>query len=202
MEELGAAGVFTLGDNPLSEAWDGVVSSRAGYFARKEVSYDAVLREDGSANVSIETTLHNDAPEGLPSLLLGLDGSGYYAADVSVYLPANAGNIQSVPVGGLGFSGLIEAEFGRPVALENLNAESGGTSAARTTFWLPPPETQGHFQVDITPLPSLNPEQTTIAVELPPGAVVKGTSAGATISGSIVTWKGTYVVPTNVWVDY
>ena len=42
LEGLGAAGQFTLGDNPLAVAWDGAVSSRAGYFARKEVSYGHV----------------------------------------------------------------------------------------------------------------------------------------------------------------
>src|SRR5919106_901552 len=131
-EDLGVAGRVVLPDNPLFVVWQDAVNSRAGYFARKETEARVTLDPDGSAQVETEVTLLNEAPDGPPSILLGQgttgDPVGYFAAFVNVYLPAGATVTESAVEPGIPL-GIVEQEFGHPVAMELVGAPPGEQAA-------------------------------------------------------------------------
>ncbi|HEX9885632.1 MAG TPA: DUF4012 domain-containing protein, partial [Longimicrobiales bacterium] len=130
LDALGASGRFDPGPNALVVAWDGGVGARTGFFAEKDVRYEATLAPDGSAEVTVTVALTNGAPTGPPSVLLGTGSSrdvpvGYYGAFVNVYLPPRV-DPDKVEVRG-GTLQLVERELGRPVVMGLIGAPAGGT---------------------------------------------------------------------------
>ena len=206
LDELGASGHVVPGPNPLMVAWDGGVASRVGYFAEKAIDYQAVIAEDGSADVVQTITLTNPAPTDPPSILLGgFPGdvpTGYYSAYVNVYLPPGATRISAEG----GSLQLEEREFGAPVVLGLIDAPAGGTDTFRVTYHLPDAvtaEEEGSlYALDVLPLPALRPDVVSVSVILPGGAEVIGTSPGMVASGDRVTWDAAPTTPTSLRVVY
>jgi hypothetical protein len=208
LDELGASGRIELGENPLLVAWDGGVASRAGYFAEKRVDHVATLRADGSADVSVTVTLTNPAPEGPPSILLGLGAAndvpiGHYAAFVNVYLPPAAEQIDARG----GSLHLVEREFGRPVVLGLLGAAAGGSDVLRVTYRVPGVLVRSdggdvEYRLDVVPLPALRPDLFRVTVVLPPGSEVVSHGPGTTLEEGTLVWDQAPTTPASVWVRF
>ena len=137
--DLGADGAFEAGNNPLAVVWQDAVASRAGYFADKPVSMAVSLDAEGTATVSTEATLRQDAPDGPPSTLLG-SGSGDtpvggWAANIEVYLPVAAEEIR-VEATRPSVTDVDEA-FDRPVADCFLYAGPGQRMTCRVDYRVP-----------------------------------------------------------------
>ncbi len=92
--------------------------------------------------VTVTVTLHNAAPTGPPSILLGTPTfqatEGLFQAQLQVYLPPGATVVKSTVDGGPGIFDLVEEEFGRPMAIQFLDVPAGGTTAATFVYRLPP----------------------------------------------------------------
>jgi hypothetical protein len=207
LELLGVAGVIEPSDNRLLVTWFGAGASRAGYFIEKEISYEARLAADGSAEVTVSATMINEAPSGPPSILLGgLDPrdvpAGHWSMFVNVYLPPGAEVLDSR--GGL--LQLVQVELGAPVVLGLVEAPSGRDETFTVTYRTPSVvqtrEGVSEFVLDVVPQPALRPDRVTVSVELPDGADFVGSSRGARIADGVFTWEGAPVEPERLRVTF
>ena len=206
---LGVAGSFEPGPNPTAVVWQDATNNKAGYFAHKEVHHRVELRPDGSAAVSTRITLHNRAPGGPPSVLLGYgksgDPPGTYAAYVNVYLPRGATEIRS-KVSDFPGLGSVEQEFGRPVVFELLLAPSGESIHLDVQYVVPGAvEDVGDafvYRADVVPQPALRPESVTVDIDLPSGTGVEEAAPGMAEDGQTIRFEGQPSAPRQLWVRY
>ena len=206
--DLGADGAFEPGDNPLAVVWQDAVASRAGFFADKPVSTAVSLDAEGTATVSTEATLRQDAPHGPPSTLLGYGSGdtpvGGWAANIEVYLPVAAEDVR-VKATRPSVTDVDEA-FDRPVADCFLYAGPGQRMTCSVGYRVPGAASRigdgWEYRVHVRPQAALRPSAATIEVTLPEGASVTETSPGVTVEGGVVRWSGEPVEPTDVWVRY
>ena len=208
LDALGATGEFTLGPNPLAVIWQDASASRAGYFAERDVAASVRLDGEGDARAETVVTLHNGAPDGPPSILLGVPGEGvpvgWWGADVEIYLPADARNADvrvnrpSVYSVGTAYEHKVAGAF--------LYAGPGGDCTATAVYRQAAAATQvdgtWEYRVQVRPQVALRPIPYSLDVTLPEGAQVLETSPGVTVSGTSVQWSGSPVVPEDVWVRY
>jgi len=206
--DLGADGTFDAGENPLAVVWQDAVASRAGYFADKPVSTSVSLDSEGTATVSTEATLRQDAPAGPPSPLLG-DGSGDtpiggWAANLEVYLPVAAEDVR-VRATRPSVTDVGEA-LDRPVVDCFLYAGPDGEMSCRVGYRVPGATTRmgddWEYRVHVRPQAALRPSTAAIEVTLPDGASVTAISPGVTVEDGVARWSGEPVEPTDVWVRY
>jgi hypothetical protein len=206
---LGVAGSFEPGPNPVAAVWQDATNNKAGYFAHKEISHRVDLQADGSAEVSTRITLDNRAPDGPPSVLLGSgksgDPPGYYAAYLSLYLPEGAIDIRSEVSGFPGLD-LVEREFGRPVVFELLAVGPGESIHLDVRYVIP--DATGveddalAYRMELLPQPALRPESVTVDVVLPDGALLQAAAPSLTGEGGTLRFEGEPTVPRQLWVLY
>ena len=92
---LGVTGAFVAPtDADPRVTLNGFSANRAGYFATTDVQVDPGTDDKGRPVTTVTVTVKNRAPDGPPSILLGMDPSdvggkslGTFATDVNVYLP-------------------------------------------------------------------------------------------------------------------
>src|SRR5206468_11033187 len=205
LDRLGASGRATLGANPLCVVWQDFVSSRAGFFARKSVTDVVTLASDGSAQIRTTVTLHNGAPNGPPSTLLGRpqegEPVGYYAAIANVYLPVGASHVRTTATIPTVVS--VEREFGHPVATGLLQSNPGGSMSFTASYTALHAVTDvgglSEFRIDYLPQPSLRPGPFTIQLQLPPGAQVQASSPGVIVDADSVRYAWTPASPESFW---
>jgi hypothetical protein len=206
---LGVAGSFEPGSNPVAAVWQDATNNKAGYFAHKEVTHRVELQGDGSAEVSTRITLDNRAPDGPPSVLLGTgksgDPPGYYAAYLNLYLPEGAVDIRSEVSDFPGLE-LLEREFGRPVLFELLAVGPGESIHVDVRYVVPNAvaveEEALAYSLDLVPQPALRPEAVTVEVVLPDGAVVEAAAPPLVGVGTTLRFEGEPTVPRQLWVVY
>ena len=95
LTELGADGSFELpADGSPVVTLTGFTSNRAGYFAKKNVEVERGVDAKGRPTMTVTVTIENRAPDGPPSILLGMHPSdvggkpiGTFGTDVNVYMP-------------------------------------------------------------------------------------------------------------------
>ncbi|MGH2656332.1 MAG: DUF4012 domain-containing protein [Actinomycetota bacterium] len=209
LEDLGVAGRVVLPDNPLFVVWQDAVNNRAGYFARKEAEVRVTLNGDGSARVETEVTLLNEAPDGPPSILLGQgatgDPIGYFAAFVNVYLPAEAAVTESAVEPGVPL-GIVEQEFGHPVAMELVGAPPGEQASMTVAYEVPEALVRRgdvwEYRLGYLPQPTLTPAGLRVEIAMPAGAEVVGASPGLTATGPALEYQASPTAPTGIWVRF
>jgi hypothetical protein len=164
LNELGISGAIDLGPDPLLVSWSGLVPSRAGYFARKSIAYQAIAQPDGSTRVTMTLTLANAAPTTISreSILLGFEGDGYpigaYSGVASIYLPVDATKVSS---SGDSEVSLTQHEFDHRVLVRVLTAKAGQSVATTISYTLP----AGSLESDgltLIPQPALSPTTVTV----------------------------------------
>jgi hypothetical protein len=204
---LEATGDVRLGEHPLFVVWQDATGNRAGFFARKETRHRVVLHANGSAEVRTMVTLRNEAPGTPPSVLLG-DGTtgdpvGYFAAYVNVYLPEEAEQIRSQVSTGFRL-GLVEEEFGRPVVVELLGAEAGGSASMEVSYVVPDAMRRlgdtAEYRLGFLPQPSLRPGLVEMEIVPPQGLDVVDAAPGMRVMERSVRFRGAPVVARSLWV--
>ena len=139
LSDLHVDGAVTFSDQqPPLVVFQGLSANRAGYYARLHTTTATRTTADGT-EVTVTVRMHNDAPDGPPSQLLGLPGDGpigQFGVEMDVYLPPGAQVLKSSVDGGPGLQ-LVEHEFGRPVAIQYLLADAGETSVAVIRYLIP-----------------------------------------------------------------
>jgi hypothetical protein len=206
---LGVAGSFEPGPNPVAAVWQDATNNKAGYFAHKEISHRVELQPDGSAEVSTRITLDNRAPDGPPSVLLGSgksgDPPGYYAAYLNLYLPEGAVDIRSEVSDFPGLE-LVEREFGRPVVFELLAVPPGESIQVDVHYAVPAAAEVAddllEYRMDLLPQPALRPESVTVEVVLPDGAMLEANAPSLIGEGRTLRFEGEPTVPRQLWVIY
>jgi Protein of unknown function (DUF4012) len=162
--ELGISGAVNLGPDPLFVSWSGLVASRAGYFARKSIAYQATAQPDGSTRVTMALTLANAAPTTTrrESILLGFKGDGYpigaYSGLASIYLPEGATRVSS---SGSAQVSLTQHEFNHRVLVRVLTAKAGESATTTISYTL----AAGVLESDgltLVPQPALSPTTVTV----------------------------------------
>jgi hypothetical protein len=207
--ELGAAGQVDLTPNPLYVVWQDATAARAGFFARKEAVHRVSLAADGSATVETEVILENGAPDGPPSPLLGEgatgDPVGYFAAFVSVYLPRGAAGVETSVEPGVPL-GIVEKEFGHPVAVELLGAPPGERATMTVRYEAPGAVVRRggvwEYRLGYLPQSALTPSGLEVEIAVPPGAEVVDASPGLRASGPTLRFQGSPATPTGIWVRF
>jgi hypothetical protein len=207
--DLGAGGQVELPSNPLYVVWQDATAARAGFFAEKETVHRVSLTADGSATVETEVILENHATDGPPSPLLGEgatgDPIGYFAAFVNVYLPQGATDVESSVEPGVPL-GIVEQEFGHPVATELLGAPPGEQARMAVTYEVPGAVVRRgdvwEYRLGYLPQPALTPAGLEVEIALPPGAEVVATSPGLTPAGPGVRFEGAPAARTGIWVRF
>lgn len=143
LTDLGAAGEVRLSpEQPSLVVLQGFTDNRAGYFVTTETTSSTTDLPEGGTEVTVTVTLHNSAPTGPPSILLGTATSqspeGMFQVQLQVYLPEGAEVVESTVDGGPGILDLVEEEFGRPMAIQFLEVPAGSSSSARIVYRLTP----------------------------------------------------------------
>jgi hypothetical protein len=98
LDALGVSGAFRLpADGSPVVTFNGYTANRAGYFAKITQDVERSIDADGNTVVTETVTIHNTAPSGPPSMLLGHSGAdtggkplGTFGTDVNVYMPLDA----------------------------------------------------------------------------------------------------------------
>jgi hypothetical protein len=207
LQRLGAAGLFELGDNPLTVVWQDASANRAGFFAEHDVGSEVTIAGDGSATVRTKVGMRNGAPSGPPSELLG-DGSygvpvGFWGVDVEVYMPTDAID-PMVTVTGPSVTDIDEA-YGHPVADAYLFADPGGGSSATVTYRRAAAASEADglwtYRTQVLPRPSLRPVSYSLEIALPSGAQVVE-AQGFVSEGNVLRWSGSPTEPLELVVSY
>jgi hypothetical protein len=210
LRDLGVSGDADLGTNPLFVVWQDAVASRAGFYAEKITRHEVRLERDGSATVTTEVTLRNEAPAGPPSVLLGSGTEGvpvgYFGALVNVYLPERAEGIDiSAEPAGVSLE-LVEHEFGRPVAMELVGAPSGGTTTMAVTYRTPQASRRVgsgfEYRIDFLPQAALRPAPLSLVIRLPEGAEITAVPPGLRAGPDGISFEGAPTEPHSFWVRY
>ena len=207
LEDLGAAGLFQLGENPLAVIWQDASASKAGYFAERTVASHVSLRPDGSSEVETSVTMLNEAPTGPPSELLGEgDGVpvGWWGVDAEIYLPTDAVS-PKVTATPRTLTGIDEA-YGHPLADAFLFADPGGSSTATVRYEDPDTAVEAGgiwtYRIELRPQPAIRPIVHAVEIELPEGAAVVGTPRTAEVGDGSIRWEGAPTEPLELVFTY
>ena len=202
---LGAAGRVGLGRNPLFVTRADDTDNRVGYFVRTSSKHDVVLQEDGSATVSTTYTVQNTAPQtGSPSILLGQGTKqnpvGFFATDLTVYLPPDVSRIRTSVTG----SPTIRTpgrEFGRKVIDQYVQVAPGKEATMTITYEVRHAVVDGVYSASVIPQPgALWPSPTTVSIRTPGGSEPEEVSEGGTFRNGAANWSWNPVAPASIWV--
>ncbi len=139
LSQLGVDGAVKFGtEQPPLVVYQALSANRVGYYASSTHSVQQHETTDGTV-VTFTVRLHNGAPDGPASQLLGLPRNGpvgRYEVEMDVYLPPGA-HVLSGSVDGRSGQVVVDQEFGRPVAVQHLVAGSGETTVAILRYLIP-----------------------------------------------------------------
>lgn len=190
LRELGASGAAGLSPDAVAVSWFGPVESRVGFFARKSVDYQISVRDDGSALVTVTTTLENAAPDGPISILLGRGADVPVGTDVVVanfYLPTGAtylgGSVRATPPS-------PQLELGHPVVSQPLEVLPGSSVTSHLRYRYPDAVTDGQFRIRLVVLPALRPDHITVEIQAPAGVTLTALSATLAGEGTSLRFEG------------
>jgi Protein of unknown function (DUF4012) len=185
LEQLGAAGVASFTPDSVAVSWFGPADTRLGFFARKSVDYSVHLQDDGSARVTVTTTLENPAPDAPISILLGRGDNepvGTTVMSANLYLPEGAKV--------LGGSGRPQVELGHPVVALPFVVASGRTASSVVRYTVAHAVVDGRFGMRLVALPALRPDQVSVEIAVAEGMSLRPVSSSLAADGSALTFDG------------
>lgn len=190
LRQLGASGEAGLSPDAVALSWFGPADSRLGFFARKSVDYRISLRDDGSAHVTVTTTLENPAPDGPISILLGKGEDvpvGTNEEVANFYLPAGAtylgGSLPATPAS-------PQHELGHPVVSQSLKVPPGSSVTSHVRYSYPDAVTDAQFRLRLVALPALRPDLVSVEIQAPAGVTLTAMSAALTEDGTSLRFEG------------
>ena len=194
---------------PVIATWSSTEGSHVGVLVSTRIRATVRMRDDGSASVLTEVSFDNGAGTDQPSVLLGAGGRdgpiGTFAADVTVYLPPRARNIEaetSVPA-----PISVADDLGFRTVTGSV-AVRGGSSATMTIRYVVKKDANVSDGDEHAVVVRLVPQPTfsgvTYAVQwVPPGeATIDRVSPGWRVAGSTVMYSGPREGPADLEVRY
>lgn len=179
--------------------------NKVDYFLERSITSTVELSADGAAHVTTSVEMHNGAPRGPRSLLLGLSGNGTPAGTnrmmLSFLLPEGA-SVTSLSVGGSERSPLFYDDEGHPVAWLVTDVPAGGSEAATLTYDVEGAASFdgriGDYELSFVPQATVNPDEITVTL-IPPDGFSFGRVEGAVIgSDGTATVTGVLAEPLEV----
>lgn len=207
LEALGVSGRVEPGPNPLLLTWHGASINRVGYFAVRDVEYEAEIAPDGSADVVVRATVLNTAPvDGPQSMLLGYDfnnePNGFFAAYVSIDLPQGANATRMPTVDGRRPKICVGACEQGSFMTVLVEAKAGEQTTAEFSYHVPPDDSAGTFELQILPQPAIRPAHYVVRITPPPGRRATSGSAGMAVHDSTAVWELDVSEPVELEVLY
>jgi hypothetical protein len=207
LEATGAAGDYqTAGPNPQMVFTNNYSVNKVDYFLDRSIDTTVALQVDGSAKVTVKTTLKNDAPAGPPSLLLGLQGGvvppGTNKTMLSFLLPPDS-RIRSLTVDGRDVAPLSYHDGNSPIAwtLAEIPAKESLTTVLkyRMPAAITPFGDDGRFAMTLVPQATPTPDDLSLKILAPSGFAVGRINAGV-VSGheSALTYSSPFSRPYSV----
>jgi hypothetical protein len=206
---LAADGSATLGRNPVYVVWSALSANKAAWFQDRRIEVEALLLEDGTAQVTTTLRLRNNAETSPEGNLFGSGEDfpvGTWASHVSVYMPEEIEGYPLFDYSGESVTGM-EEEFGRPVALGFVWAPAAEQMTWSVTYvapdaWDQGPDGGGRYQLDFLPQPALSPLPVKIVVRTPEGFVPVEGSPGMVFEADATVWSDRPATAQSVWVRF
>jgi hypothetical protein len=157
------------------------------YFLERTLDSTIELDPNGVAHVTTRVDLHNRAPDGQRSLLLGLGGNGTPVGTnrmmLSFLLPEGA-SVTSLQVGGSERSPLFYSDAEHPVAWFVTDVPAGGAEIATLKYDVAGAASfngeMEDYALSFVPQATVNPDEITVTL-IPPAGFSFGRVEGATI---------------------
>jgi hypothetical protein len=171
-DELGSSGdPRLLGRDVQMMMQNSLTDFNVDFFLRRQIDTTIELKEDGSAVIQTTTTVENRAPDGPPSLSLGLKRPGEARLSLDALLPESASNVTFD--GGAGYDPQPSTDVGRrPVLSVDLRVPAGSTRTTVFTYAVPASDSGGagpSFRLVLLPQALAFPDRAAVDIVAPPG---------------------------------
>ncbi len=159
--------------------------SKVDYFMHRTIDTRVLLQPSGDAVVTTTVELHNAAPGGPPSILLGAPtrskhggvGPGNNLMLLNLVLPDNA-RVRSFALDGTRSSYLSDPEAGYPDVWNPVFVPAGATRTVKVTYTIPHAVTEGPhgpaFELSLVPQATVHPDRYRLVVRSPFGYRIVG----------------------------
>jgi hypothetical protein len=162
-------------------------ASKVDYWEHRTVASDVRVNGDGSADVTLTVTVHNDTP---PYTRTAPDPHrGYFTRwslpNATVYLPLGA-QMSAASVDGAPVSPVLQSERGRTYFQQSMTIAPDATAILQVTYHVPAAAVVGSdgsltYDLAVDPHPLVNPEALDLRVHLPEGYAATDLPEGWTV---------------------
>ena len=172
-------------------------SSKSDYWQTRSVASDVQLAADGSAEVTLTTTVQNSSPIFTPPWTDNQPEDpakdprwGYYTRwagnAIAVFLPKGAEVEGQATIRGVPFKPIVRSVLDRPYFYRKVLLEPGGQAIVTVKYRVPNAATVDGdtltYHLDIDPQATVNPETVDVTLHLPDGYSVAAPPAGWTLT--------------------
>jgi Protein of unknown function (DUF4012) len=177
----------------LSMVDNSVSGYKVDLYGRVSLHYRVNIEPSGNADATLDVTLTNDSPNGLPWLIAGRPGKvGGYAVNKALllaFVPERARLLESTPDTGLP----DHVEAGARVFSRTLKVAAGEAETMRLRYRIDDvlvPAASGRlYRLTVRSQPLLTPAHLTVTVTLPKGSDVQSAPRGWTVRGNVLTFE-------------
>ena len=172
-------------------------ASKSDYWQTRSVASDVQLAADGSAEVTLTTTVQNTSPTFTPPWTDNQPEDpakdprwGYYTRwagnAIAVFLPKGAEVQGQATIRGVPFKPIVRSVLDRPYFYRKVLLEPGGQAIVTVKYRVPNAATVDGdtltYHLDIDPQATVNPETVDVTLHLPDGYGVAAPPAGWTLT--------------------
>lgn len=176
-------------------------ANKIDYYLHRKIATDIELQSDGSASVTTTLELHNRAPAGPPSLLVGRGDEipvGTNRMTINLLLPPGS-SVEGFAVGGDEKEPFTYVDEDAPVVWDLLEIPAGGRETVNVRYTIPGVllgTTEGTlFEFTLFPQTTVNPDTFSLTIEPPPGATITNQADFGSDDGDAVQLQGTLEEP-------
>jgi uncharacterized protein DUF4012 len=169
---------------------DKVVPNRVDPFSRISIDYHVTLDRSGNASATLEVTLTNDSPPGLPRSIARPLGKGRYAVNRALmlaFVPEQAEIVEAVPEAGLP----DHVESGAKVFARVIEARAGEATTMRLRYTIAravvSTGTRRLYRLTVQHQPLIVPAGLRVTVALPAGTTARAAPRGWIVKGNVLT---------------
>lgn len=210
LAELEADGDFTRAGPSLQLVFNNNYAvNKVDYFLRRSVRTRIDLTFEGDARIRTSVTLHNEAPAGPPSLLLGPppgkpdDPPGLNRMVLAFLLPEGAQAHQYFPRAGSDpEEPFVYSDSGYPVVWDVVEVPAGETRTVTVTYFVPDALELGPGGGDMSfvlwPQTRVQPDEYRVVATAPDGFVLTGVDDEDGAESGVMTFDGVLDGPAEI----
>lgn len=157
--------------------------NKLDYYVRREVSVEAVVGPDDSADVTQRLELANNAPEGLGAYVAGFTVPGRITELIGLYADAEA-ELQSLTKNGKAEPGSVSTEFGATVIRAVAELDRGESAVWELRYRVP---LEGRsYRLRLIPQPLARDAAMQLTVTGAPGVELESRDNGRWVPGGVI----------------